>query len=684
MASHFHVCDPYELGLLAALAKALPLERQPKSIRGVSASEVGKKLARENIANVAYADPGRGPEGVRDVFGPSILDQDVVKLAGASALCFSQALGYHDHVTEDGLSSVPPVLGVTPGFVVAHANYVARQCDTHPGWKESVARQVCHSVENNAGPEALDTKVLLAKEPQQWGFSKATWAKLVPEILPDALATERIEAEGECARARARLQYPIYGYCIVDRDGSRGPLGVVRDPKHCAQVAVRMNDARDPAVNGPYRMVEMRAVPAHDHPPFGRDEHTLGYGIVSAECPLVQAEDGRTSGELIYDGLAGVLEAVRLRNVDATGDLTGTKGPWSAVELRAAPMDLERVREFAQPDAHDLDVATARGKVLGLRDTETPHIIGTLVGVAHKLRALAIREADGLLTTLVAPDGNSLANFKGLFGKGPLQGAVPVRGADPAACSPDVRGASSASRDLEEITASVRERVGERIELQVMSPTIILSTLGDSIYEGRAPVPPIPWESVNTMRIGAGDRFMGEVLGVHHFPETKGNNGKPYTAAVEMRLGHPLLRRAEYSPEPVLLVADMRTAPRTGTARWQRADGDLAEFGEAKPGDVIDVQMDVAGKTFTVRAVERELGADGAIRFAGQEAASPSCSYPLSRERGHAVVLGRPGSGKSTFLATAVAEHVRSAKAAAREDAPATREEAEQDEDLGR
>jgi len=661
MSSHVHICDPYELGLLAALAKALPPERQPKSIRSVSASEVGKMLARENIANVAYVDPGRRPDAVRDVFGPSILDQDVVKLAGASARCFSQALSDHDPITEDGLRSGPPVLGVAAGFAVAHANYVAQQCDVHPGWKESVARQVCNTVQNNAGPEALETKVLLEKEPEQWGFSKATWAKLGAGILPEALTSERIEAEGEYALERARQRYPIYGYCIVDRDGSRGPLGVVSDPKHCADITVRMNDSRDPAINGPYRMVELRALPAHEHPPFGREEHTLGYGIVSAECPLAQAEDGRTSGELIYESLAEVLDQVRLRNVDATGVLAGTKGPWSAVELRAAPVEARRVLEFARPDVADLAVVTARGKVLGLRDAETPRIAGTLVGVAHKLRALAIREDDGLLTTLVAPDGNSLANFRGLFGKGSPGAAAGV--------------------ELEEITAAVRGRTGERIELQVMSPTIVLSTLGDSIYEGRAPAPPIPWESVNTLRLGAGDHLMGEVVAVHHFPEAKGNNGRPYTAAVEMRLGHPLLRRAEYSPEPVLLVAD------TKPARWRRPDGDLAELGAAKPGDILDVQMDVAGKTLAVRAVDRELGADGAIRFAvrdrfaGQEAPSPLHLYPHSGDRGHGMVLGPTGSGKSMLLATAVAEHVQYAKDAAEEEAGADRGE---DEDMGR
>ena len=591
MSSHIHICDPYELGLLAALAKALPLERQPKSIRSISASEVGKMLARENIANVSYCHPSRCVTLTRDVLEPALLDEDVIKLAGASALYFSQSLSYHDPITEDGLGSAPPALGVTAGFEVAHANYVAQQCDVHPGWKASVARQVCNTVRSNAGPEALDTKVLLDKEPEQWGFSQAARAKLGTEILPEALTTERIQAEGEHALVQARQRYPIYGYCIVDRDGSRGPLGVVADPKHCAGIAVRMNDSRDPAINGPYRMVELRALPAHEHPPYARDEHTLGYGIVSLESPLAQGEDGHTSGELIYESLAEVLDQVRLRNVTATGELAGTRGPWSAVELRAAPIEARRVREFARPDVADLDVATARGKVLGLRDGETPHIVGTLGGVGHKLRALAIREDDGLLTTLIAPDGNSLANFRGLFGKG----------------SPG----ASAGSELEEITAAMGGRTGERIELQMMSPTTVLTTLGDSIYEGRAPTAPIPWESVNTMRLGAGDRFMGEVIAVHHFPETKGSNGKPYTAAVEMRLGHPLLRRTEYSPAPVLLVAD------TKPARWKRSTGDLAELGNAKPGDVIDVQMDADGKTLAAHAVKRELGADGAVRFAG-------------------------------------------------------------------
>ena len=643
-----HICDPYELGLLAALVKALPLERQPKSVRAMSLVAVGKALAHENIASVSYSHPGRGKTGVDGVSGPKLLDEDVIKLVGASAVCFAHALASQKVHVDENTGSTHPHLAVTPDYAVEHAKYVSDQSCSHPGWKESIARGVCRAVERAAEhlPEA-NAALRLEKEANQWGFSEALREKLAAGLLPEALVTERIEAEGEYALVRARLQHPIYGYCIVDRDGSRGPLGVVSDPKHCADITVRMNDSRDPAVNGPYRMVEMRAIPAHEHPPCGRDEHTLGYGIVSAECPLTVAEDGRTAGELICDGLAEVLEAVRLRNVDATGDRAGTKGPWSAVELRAAPLEARRVHEFARPDVADLDVVTARGKVLGLRKTETPHIAGTLVAVAHKLRALAIREDDGLLTTLVAPDGNSLANFRGLFGKG----------------SPG----APAGIELEEITAAVRGRTGERIEVQMMSPTIALSTLGGSIYEGRAPAPPIPWESVNTMRIGAGDHFMGEVVAVHHFLETKRDDGRPYTAAVEMRLGHPLLRRAEYSPEPVLLVADMKPA------RWQRSTGDLTEFSNAKPGDVIDVQMDVVGKNLALRAVERELGADGAVRFAGQETAAPFHVYPHARDRGHGVI-GKGG----------VREEVVTDRAPCAAPEPGAAPEQGEDEDIGR
>lgn len=663
MSSHVRICDPYELGLLAALAKALPLERQPKAVRAMSSVAVGEALARENIANVAYCYPNRGGAGTPGVSGPALLDEDVIKLARTSALFFAQALASHEAIVDEEIRSTRAQLGVTPAYATEHAKYVGYQSCEHPRWKDSIARQVCKTLERAAEslPEA-SAAVRLDKEPDQWGFSEATWAKLGAEVLPDALTTERIQAEGECARARARLQYPIYGYCIIDRDASRGPLGVVSDPKHCADIAVRMNDARDPAINGPYRMVELRAVPTHEHPPFGRDEHTLGYGIVSAECPLAQAEDGRTSGESIYESLAEVLDQVRLRNVNATGDLAGWSGPWSAVELRSVPVDPRRVREFARPDVADLDVVTARGKVLGLRDAETARIAGTLVGVAHKVRALAIREDDGLLTTLVAPDGNSLANFRGLFGNG-SPGAL-------------------ADNALEEITAAVRGRTGERIELQAMSPTIVLSTLGDSIYEGRLSAPPIPWESVNTMRIGAGDHFMGEVLAVHHFPETKNVAGRPYTAAVEMHLGHPLVRKnpdtalgALINAQPVLVVADTRAA------RWRRPDGDLAELGEAKPGDLIDVRMDVDGKTLAVRTVERELGSDGSIRVAEEESVSPFRLSLRPGDLGNAVILGPTGSGKSMLLASAVAEHVQYAKDAAEEEAGAARGE---DEDLGR
>ena len=626
-----HICDPYELGLLAALIKALPLERQPKSVRAMSPVAVGKTLAHENIASVSYSHPGRSKTNTDGASGPNLLDDDVMKLAGASALFFSRALASHKGLVDESIGSTQPRLAVTPEYAVEHAKYVSDQSCAHPGWKDSIARGVCRAMERAAEhlPEAK-AALRLEREADQWGFSEAVREKLGAGLLPEALVSERIEAEGECTLAQARQRYPLYGYCIVDRDGSRGPLGVVRDPKHCAQIAVRMNDARDPAVNGPYRMVKMRAVPAHEHPPFGRDEHTLGYGIVSTERPLVQTEDGRTSGELIYEGLAEVLEAVRLHNVDATGDLTGTKGPWSAVELRAVPVDSRRVREFAQPDVADLDIVGARGKVLGLRGSETPRIVGTLVGVAQTVRALAIREDDGLVTTLVAPDGNSLANFKGLFGKASRAGRIQVQGAS--------------TEGLESITASVRERIGERIDLQVMSPTIVLATLGDAIYEGRANAPPIPWESLPTLRFGAGDRLMGEVLGIYHFPETNAN-GKPYTAAVEMHLGHPLVRKdpdtalgALIDAQPVLVVADTRAA------RWRRPDGDLAELGEAKPGDLIDVRMDVDGKTLAVRTVARDLGSDGSIRVAGEESPSPAITSPeedAGREDGEDEDLGR-------------------------------------------
>ena len=626
-----HICDPYELGLLAALVKALPLERQPKAVRAMSSVAVGKALAHENIASVSYSHPGRGKTGADGVSGPTLLDEDVMKLAGTSALCFAHALTSDEGLVGENIGSTRPQLAVTPEYAAEHAKYVSDQSCAHPGWEDSIARGVCRAVERAAEhlPEPNAAR-RLEREADQWGFSEAVREKLGDGLLPEALVSERIEAEGECELARARLRYPIYGYCIVDRDGSRGPLGVVRDPKHCAQIAVRMNDARDPAVNGPYRMVEMRAVPAHEHPPFGRDEHTLGYGIVSAELPLAQTEDGRTSGEMIYDGLAEVLEAVRLRNVDATGDLAGTKGPWSAVELRAVPVEARRVREFAQPDVPNLVIVGARGKILGLRGSETPRIAGTLVGVAQKVRALAIREDDGLVTTLLAPDGNSLANFKGLFGTASRGGRNPVQGAS--------------TEGLESITASVRERIGERIDLQVMSPTIVLATLGEAIYEGRASAPPIPWESVPTLRFGAGDRLMGEVRGVHHFPETNAA-GKPYTAAVEMYLGHPLVRKdpdtalgALINAQPVLVVADTRAA------RWRRPDGDLAELGEAKPGDLIDVRMDVDGKTLAVRTVARELGADGSIRVAEEESVSSAITSPeqgAGHEDGEDEDLGR-------------------------------------------
>ena len=586
MSMSVQVCDPYELGLLAVLAKRLPERLLPPAARGKSVGALGEALARENLRSVAYRHPDRRIELVANAAGPSrpsLLDADIVSLSGQAA-----------EVLERAMEGLRPALAVCSDSGIALAGYVRDASCEHPGWATSLARRVCTAVEAFEKADGSDApaadRVVTETE---WGTSGAPLNAL-GELMPSRVLSARIEAGGIFDRAVKRLQYPIYGYCIVDRDGSRGPLGVVRDPKHCAQIVARMNDARDPAVNGPYRMVEMRAVPAHDHPPFARDEHTLGYGIVSAECPLVQAEDGRTSGESIYEGLAGALEAVRLHNVDATGDLTGTKGPWSAVELRAAPMDLERVREFAQHDAHDLGVATARGKVLGLRESETAHIAGTLVAVAHKLRALAIREPDGLLTTVIAPDGNSLANFIGLFGHGS-------------------RGLTFAV-ELAEIENTVQAAVGESIDLLMTSADTCVSTLQGVTREGRASETPAPWESVRTMRIGAGDHFMGEVMGVYHFGKSKDSDGERHVLAVEMRLGHPLLRKEEISPAPVLVVADMRKE------HWKRPDGSLHAMG-ATLGRVIDVRIRADGKTFEVRRVELDLGPDGEVRFEEQKVA---------------------------------------------------------------
>lgn len=576
------LCDPYEIGLLAALAGRLPERLLPLEARGKSAVVLAECLARENLRSVAYRYPDRRIEQGAHQSQPNrppLLDADFVSLAGQSAAAFTEAL-----------RGDRPALGVVPGCAEALAEYVGYHSGERPGWAASLPGRLCRAV--NRYPTKRESEARAAAHclsVAERGFSDETWAKM-SQVIPESLSRARIEAGAFFERAAEREQYPVYGYCIVDRDGSRGPLGVVADPKHCADITVRMNDSRDPAINGPYRMVELRAVQAHEHPPFGRDEHTLGYGIVSAERPLAQAEDGRTSGELIYESLAEMLDQVRLRNVTATGDLAASSGPWSAVELRAAPVDLERVHEFAQPDVADLDVATARGKVLGLRAGECPHVAGTLVAVAHKLRAIAIRESDGLLTSVVAPDGQSLANFKGLFGR--ANPALPAGG------------------QLDELETAVRAATGAPVSFLMTAPDTCVASIAGVTHEGRADAPPIPWESVKTLRLGAGDHFMGEVLGVYHFPETRGADGSAYTAAVEMRLGHPLVRKEEFSPAPLLLVADMRTA------RWRRPDGSLHELGGAKPGDLLDVRMDESGTIIHLQRVERELGTQGEVRFA--------------------------------------------------------------------
>ena len=200
-----HICDPYELGLLAALVKALPLERQPKSVRVMTPSAVGKVLALENIASVSYSHPGRGKTGVDGVSGPKLLDDDVMKLAGASAVCFAHALASQKVLVDESTGSTRRQLAVRPDYAAEHAKYVSDQSCSHPGWKESIARQVCRAVERNAEylPETSEA-VRLEREADQWGFSEAVWEILGDGLLPEALVSERIEAEGECALAGAR------------------------------------------------------------------------------------------------------------------------------------------------------------------------------------------------------------------------------------------------------------------------------------------------------------------------------------------------------------------------------------------------------------------------------------------------------------------------------------------------
>ncbi len=107
------LCDPYEIGLLAALAGRLPERLLPLEARGKSAVVLAECLARENLRSVAYRYPDRRIEHGAHQSQPNrppLLDADFVSLAGKSAAAFTEAL-----------RGDRPALGVVPGYAEALA-----------------------------------------------------------------------------------------------------------------------------------------------------------------------------------------------------------------------------------------------------------------------------------------------------------------------------------------------------------------------------------------------------------------------------------------------------------------------------------------------------------------------------------------------------------------------------------
>lgn len=163
-------------------------------------------------------------------------------------------------------------------------------------------------------------------------------------------------------------------------------------------------------------------------------------------------------------------------------------------------------------------------KILGVRDTEHSRIEGMLHDFDHKLRELTLREADGQMTTVKAPDGLSLANYQGMFGVGP------------------------------DAVKTAETLVGQNIALTAHDHrTATLEVNGKMLGRGVADQPPIPFLSRETFVLKPGESGVsGKVLEIFDISDEL--NPQHFVAAeLQTDKGIVLAHRHDYQPMRELL-----------------------------------------------------------------------------------------------------------------------------------
>lgn len=225
------VLDPYDVGLLGALAKALPLEQQPEDIRDLAAEDVARRIALDNIATVRADHPDEYganiPEGAGRP-GVFLLDRHVVELAGASAKVFAAAM-----------AGDPPMLRVHRRAAQGLAWCAEGQ--VHSGY--GVARRVLRSAgelfnqnDERDGSTAIGAVVLDKGESELSSASRSALEKsILPAELVEARSAARREyrAAEEKADAQRRRNSPPFWEredVVVTHKGRRVWVGEVNGP----------------------------------------------------------------------------------------------------------------------------------------------------------------------------------------------------------------------------------------------------------------------------------------------------------------------------------------------------------------------------------------------------------------------------------------------------------------------
>ncbi|MBW8073675.1 MAG: DUF1738 domain-containing protein [Ferrovum sp.] len=188
------------------------------------------------------------------------------------------------------------------------------------------------------------------------------------------------------------------------------------------------------------------------------------------------------------------------------------------IQGQAAPI------KAAQSAAQVPKVQEPLRKILGVRDTEHSHIEGTLHDFDHKLRELTLREADGQMTTVKAPDGLSLANYQGMFGAGP------------------------------DAVKTAETLVGQNIALMAHDHhTATLEVNGKMLGRGVADQPPIPFLSREMFVLKPGEPGVsGKILEIFDISDEL-NPQHIVAAELQTDKGIVLAHRHDYQPMRELL-----------------------------------------------------------------------------------------------------------------------------------